>query len=877
MNTRMLLVAFALSSTCLAQEKTPERPKPADYDQWQQALNAAAATAAETLETLPDFEVELLRSARPGEGSWIAMAFDPQGRLTISREDQGLFRLIIPDIAIDPRHEPPRPPQPLEEAIEAATEEAEEEGEEARPLPPHDPFHLRPIETTLKECRGLLYAYEALYAQANNSKGLYRLRDRDNDGTLEEVTLLRETPGNVGHGRNDLTLGPDGSIYCIYGNDVELGKDFQPGRSPLRNYAVDALLPCEWNKYLFNAGATVPGGHVMRTDAEGKQWEMVAGGFRNAYGIAFNPDGEMFTYDSDMEWDAGAPWYRPTRVHHIVSGADYGWRQGTGKFPAWMPESLPANLDVGLGSPTSVEFGTRSNFPPTYRDALFILEWAYGRIIAVHLTPRGASYDMTMETFVKGRPLNVTDLTFGPDGHMYFITGGRKTQSGLYRVKFTGSVPAVDQGETETEKPEARPTDVARAERRRLEEFHGTVNAEAVGVAWPYLASDDLWLRHAARVAIEAQPAATWSDRALAEEKPLAALTALLALARVGDNSLQAKLLQRLATFPLAELSAEERILALRTYELAFLRMGSPDAASSQAIAKRIDPIYPSDDERVDRLSCELLVYLHAPSVIPKTLNLLAGERSEVEKLHYLFCLRHVDKGWTSDQRKTLFQWLRKARGFAGAQYVPRFVHYIEQDCLARLTPAERDEVLPILNMKIEDPLVDLSVNRPVVKEWKLIDFIFELDKVGKDRDLKRGREMFAAARCAQCHKLGDLGKAVGPDLTGVTKRFNRRDLLVSILSPSTVIDDKYKQTNFEMDDGKIITGVVLSEDDKQVVVAVDPADPTKQAALLLEQIAGRTPSTLSPMPEHLLDTLKLDEILDLLAFIEAKSASPAE
>ena len=42
-----------------------------------------------------------------------------------------------------------------------------------------------------------------------------------------------------------------------------------------------------------------------------------------------------------------------------------------------------------------IEFGTRSNFPPELRRALFLSDWAYGRIIAVHLTPRGASYTAT--------------------------------------------------------------------------------------------------------------------------------------------------------------------------------------------------------------------------------------------------------------------------------------------------------------------------------------------------------------------------------------------------------------------------------------------------------------------------------------------------
>ena len=63
-----------------------------------------------------------------------------------------------------------------------------------------------------------------------------------------------------------------------------------------------------------------PGGWICRTDPDGKHWELLCAGFRNQYDIAFNPDGELFTYDADMEWDTGTPWYRPTRVNHCVLG-----------------------------------------------------------------------------------------------------------------------------------------------------------------------------------------------------------------------------------------------------------------------------------------------------------------------------------------------------------------------------------------------------------------------------------------------------------------------------------------------------------------------------------------------------------------------------
>ena len=54
------------------------------------------------------------------------------------------------------------------------------------------------------------------------------------------------------------------------------------------------------------------------------------------------------------------------------------------------------------------------------------LRKTYGKIDAVHLQRAGASYTGRAEVFLKGRPLNVTGLDFGPDGAMYFVTGGRR-------------------------------------------------------------------------------------------------------------------------------------------------------------------------------------------------------------------------------------------------------------------------------------------------------------------------------------------------------------------------------------------------------------------------------------------------------------------
>ena len=133
------------------------------------------------------------------------------------------------------------------------------------------------------------------------------------------------------------------------------------------------------------------------------------------------------------------PWYRPTRVNHVVSGGEYGWRLDAGKFPEFYPDTVPATLNIGAGSPTGTRFGYGAKFPAKYQRAYFILDWSWGKIYAVHLEEEGSSYTATKEEFITGAPLPATDLLIHPNGGaMYFAIGGRRVQSGLYRVTYRG-------------------------------------------------------------------------------------------------------------------------------------------------------------------------------------------------------------------------------------------------------------------------------------------------------------------------------------------------------------------------------------------------------------------------------------------------------
>ena len=135
-------------------------------------------------------------------------------------------------------------------------------------------------------------------------------------------------------------------------------------------------------------GEKAPGGFICRVSPDGKKWDLVAIGFRNPFDLAFHRDGELFTYDSDMEWDIGAPWYRPTCALHVTGGAEFGYRNGAGKWPAYTIDSLPPVVNVGPGSPTGVAFGYGAKFPIKYQEALFLCDWSYGRLYALHLKPR---------------------------------------------------------------------------------------------------------------------------------------------------------------------------------------------------------------------------------------------------------------------------------------------------------------------------------------------------------------------------------------------------------------------------------------------------------------------------------------------------------
>ncbi len=122
------------------------------------------------------------------------------------------------------------------------------------------------------------------------------------------------------------------------------------------------------------------------------------------------------------------------------------------------------------------------------------------------------------------------------------------------------------------------------------------------------------------------------------------------------------------------------------------------------------------------------------------------------------------------------------------------------------------------------------------------------------------------------CHRVSNDPKlpagVFGPDLTQVSARFGRKDLLDHILNPSKFIDEKFRLVMIHTSDGKTISGSLESEDDERVALKPNPLAPETQE-IAKAMITERKMSDLSPMPAGLLNSLKAEQILDLLAWFE--------
>ena len=164
------------------------------------------------------------------------------------------------------------------------------------------------------------------------------------------------------------------------------------------------------------------------------------------------------------------------------------------------------------------------------------------------------------------------------------------------------------------------------------------------------------------------------------------------------------------------------------------------------------------------------------------------------------------------------------------------------------------------------------------MKKWTLDEATTAVEKGLKTRrDFDRGRRLFGEANCFACHRFDNEGGSMGPDLTGLAGRFSVRDLLESVVEPSKVISDQYANVIITTTDGKVVIGRIVNLGGDTLHVNTNMLDPNAQAHVNRKKVESIETSKVSPMPEGLLDTLKEDEIADLMAFLLSRGDRKAK
>lgn len=775
-------------------------------DPWGELAEAVPPSPSVALDAsairVPDgFEVErLLSSRRARQGSWVSLIDAPDGHLWLSSQAGGLFRVSVDDGG----------PARLERA---------------------------PLE--LPGAQGLCFANDTFYAVVNardGKSGLYTLIDEDADGLPDRSVRLKKLEGDGEHGPHAVVPTPDGrGLYVIAGNYTKtpfLDASYVP-----RLWQQDRSLPRFNDPSGHAAGKRAPAGWIARTDFEGRHWTLVVSGLRNAYDVAFDPRGEAYTFDSDMEYDVGLPWYRPTRVLHAFPGAQFGWRTGSHKWPVRARDKAPSALEAGRGSPTGIVFGTRSHFPAPWRDALFLGDWTDGRILAAFLDDRGTKG--RYQEFLSGKPLPITDLAFGSDGALYFVTGGRGLQSGLYRVRWTG-LP------TDTE-----PTtwiDPSTLERRRLE----NLDRPDPELAWQHLDAADRTLRFAARTALERRPTLETLERAWKETRSNARAEALLLLIRAGA-AIDPRMLPAIL-----ELETDPPSW-IRLLELALVRGAEPtDRQADEAAAKLLE-FTTYDDEPLVAEAIRLLAALGAPGLDAVGIPLLEAATTQEHAIALAFALAHWDGAWTTEHWERFATWLESAPDtIQGGESCREYLERIRETAYASVGLEWVDET--------EATTEEVAGPGPAIHAWT-VDEVTKLvaTATGGQGDVARGRALYERTTCHTCHRIGNDGGGTGPDLTTLASRLGGRDLAIALVEPSRDVSDQYVDTEYWIDD-ELVVGRLIEETDEIFLVRTSPDDVEVEVEKSLVTLTR--PHEFSRMPNGLLDPLEGEEIVDLVAYL---------
>ncbi len=689
-----------------------------------------------------------------------------------------------------------------------------------------------------------------------------RVADRDGDGRAEQrQTLARlETAGDYPHnGLAGLTFAEDGRLY--FGLGENLGAAY-------RLVGSDGVA-------LRGEGE---GGNVFACQPDGGQLKRIATGFWNPFGSCFDPHKRLFTIDNDPD---ASP---PCRLLNIVAAGDYGYqfrygRSGRHPLQAWDAE-LPGTLPMAGGT------GEAPCQIVPYRGRLWISSWGDFRIEAHSVHTVGASVQTQSEVIVQGdarfRPVGLAAAT---DGSLYFSDWVER------------SYPVHTQGRIWRLIPDGPPTGThafppLSDDERRAKTLRTANNSETLIEA---MLDDDVFIRQAASAGLAASgqaaavewqllehpwqrlgvlEASRWQNpeaaersipRALQDPSDAVAIYALRMIAERRAEVYRQDVLDLLSARQ--PLGAQLGAVALAT--LAWLDEGQESKDLTTLHARLAEYL----DDSESNLSLRRLALRSLPSDHP-TLSVTQLRRllEQDDQLQSDVVAILADKT-TADADLLLIE-IAKSTAYPSP---------IRADACAALSTA-----VPMQRQALEELREDgdQAVRREAVRSLRerpttgfgpttatqVERWLQQLEP----GDAEAGRRVFfraGGARCSSCHRHGGRGGDVGPELTTIHRRADRRWLLETILDPNRDVAPRFATTTVITTDGRSITGQTLPGPGDDAAETFVQADGTT-VTLPFSDIEQRHYHTRSIMPEGLGEVLEADELADLIAFLLTKPAA---
>lgn len=698
---------------------------------------------------------------------------------------------------------------------------------------------------------GMLFDGNALIC--TDGARVYKYTDENQDLIADgpPKTLFELSKRSSGeHAAHGIVKGADGWYYMTCGNSTGVSsKHITEPDSPIK----DPVAGC-----------------ILKFSPDGKKRSVVAHGFRNAYDLAFNSQGHLFTYDSDNERDHHLPWYKPSRLFDVTYGGHHGWMlpgwQKSWNRPAYFPDVNPGLVDTGRGSPVGVLVYEHHAWPKKYQNNVYFACWTMGRIYHHPLTLHNGSYKTgPPQIFISAKGNHgfaPVDIVVGKQGEMYIAAGGRGTRGTVYKVQHLNP---------NKEAPDTVPTAIPadhKLPRNRTIKSPLTINSES----YQQLSQirniqqqlGDIKINNT-KHDIDVGYTANTPNNFTPQQRKVSTTT-LLKLIQSPPRHVRLEAARTLAMLKIKTPQATQLILnqitikSHPTDDIHYLMsLAQLNAKYSPAQQKHLATAFTSLNLKNDQH--QLITDRNWPNRVAEIYDAIAQHNPALHNLliqhpnfghpaHTLFFKQLPNPLTTQAKIKIINTALKQP---------PENLWSIQLVNLAESLPNEHltSEIQNRINAA--KPKVNPQAVPIPWSKWKT-----RLAKVNWDTgNPTRGQQVFTQTACAACHSGNQRS---GPSLKGITQRFNKTDLFHHIVEPNLALSETYSAEQITLKDGTVYIGVPVYKSTTSTILDIGYGQTARIQGHLIQ---NRQPANHSPMPPALLDSATPQQLADLYAYLK--------